>query len=261
MLHLTPRVKRILLLWAGMWIVGFLSGIGGGGLVDWLDFDPLALRRLEFTSLPGALGYVLIHDRADLFHLLINAWIFALFAPAVEELLPARRFWIFLLKAALAGAAACLLLSWLNPSQFGIPVIGGSGLVSAVMAAAAALYPGRVLNLLLFRARLISVFTVLILLDFVFFLGNCFGEFDGVAHHVHLAGAAVGWLTFDGFHRVQGPWHGWLRRREEAKRQRKARQESADEAELDRILAKISREGLPSLTDSERSFLEKRSKS
>jgi hypothetical protein len=44
------------------------------------------------------------------------------------------------------------------------------------------------------------------------------------------------------------------------KAKKQQRQSQNEEEELDRILAKISRDGLPSLTDAERRFLEQRSK-
>ncbi len=259
-MQLTPLVKRILIAWAAFWVIGFLTGISGGGVVDWLDLDPRGLSNFEFSSLPGVLGYCLVHSRLSIFHLLINGYMFALFAPEIEVLFPGKRFWTFLLKAGLAGAAVSLVLYWLMPGSFGNPIIGGSGLVSAVMAASAAMYPNRVLNLIFLRVRLITFFLFLTGLDFLFFLGTLLGSHDGIAHHVHLAGALAGWMAVGGFQRFDGPWRAWAQKSARRKAERKDRQVKDDEAELDRILAKISNEGMPSLTDAERRFLERRSK-
>jgi membrane associated rhomboid family serine protease len=210
--------------------------------------------------LPGILGYTLVHSRLSIFHLLFNGYMFALFAPEIERLFPGKFFMVLMLKAALAGAVTTLVLYWLMPATFGHPVIGGSGLVTAVFAASAAMYPGRIMNLLFLRIRLITFFLVLIGLDLLFFFGNILGSADGVAHHVHLAGAFIGWTAVGGFQRFDGPWKGWIEKSARKKTQKQQRQSQNDEAELDRILAKISREGLPSLTAKERQFLEQRSK-
>ena len=262
-MHLTPLVKRILIAWAALWVLGFLTGLGGdgsGGLNYWLRFDPVGLSDFNFTSLPGVVGYTLLHDRTNILHLLFNCYIFALFAPDIEALFPGKRFMLLLLKAALAGAGATLVLYWIMPGVFGNPVIGGSGLVSAVFAASAAMYPRRLLNLILIRVQLLHVFLVISGLDLLYLIGNMFGQFDGVARAVHLAGALTGWLAVGGFQRFDGPWKKWMHKAASRKADQTQRREQNDEAELDRILAKISSEGLPSLTQAERSFLEKRSK-
>jgi len=259
-MHLTPLVKRLLILWAALWVLGFLTADSGGGLQQWLDLDPRGISSFDFLSLPGIFGYVLIHSQLSIFHLLVNGYMFALFAPEIERIFSRERFLWLLGKACLAGAATTLILFWLMPHTFDAPVIGGTGLVTAVFAASAALYPERVLNLLFLRLRLITFFLFLAGLDLLFFLGNLLGRADGVAHHVHLAGALVGWMAVGGFQRFNGPWRPWMEKAGRRKTEKKQRQAQNLEAELDRILAKISRDGLPSLTAAERRFLEHRSK-
>ena len=259
-MQLTPLVKRILIAWTALWVLGFLTGISGGGLNSWLALDVVGLSNFEFGSLPGILGYTLVHDRLGIFHLLFNAYLFALFAPEIEVLFPKKHFLIYLLKASLAGAVATLLCWWVIGGAFGAPVIGGSGLVAAVLASSAAMYPNRVMNLILIRVKLLHLFLVVVGLDLMYFIGNLFGEFEGVARIIHLVGALTGWLAVGGFHRFDGPWRGWMEKSARKKADKQQRQSQKDEAELDRILAKISKDGLPSLTDAERRFLEQRSK-
>ncbi|MCP4093153.1 MAG: rhomboid family intramembrane serine protease [Planctomycetes bacterium] len=260
MMQLTPLVKRILIAWAAIWAIGFLTGINSPGLATWLALDPRALMNVELTSIPGLLTYTVVHSPSSIFHLLFNAWMFALFAPEIEVLFPGKRFMLLLLKAALWGTGFTLLLYGLFPSTFSNPVIGGSGLVSAVIAASAAVYPDRVLSLIILRVRLLYFFLFIIALDFLFFLGTILGAKDGIAHHVHLAGALCGWLAVGGFQRIDGPWRRWAQKSASRKAEKDHQQQQNDEAELDRILAKISKDGLPSLTAAERSFLERRSK-
>ena len=260
MMQLTPLVKRILIAWAAIWAVGFLTGINGPGLATWLELDPVGLMNFEFSSLPGLVTYTFAHSPYSVFHLIFNAWMFALFAPEIERLFPAKHFWIFLLKAALWGTGFSLLLYGLFPSSFSNPIIGGSGLVAAVFAASAAMYPQRVISLIFIQVRLLHFFVVLTALDLLFFFGAILGAKDGIAHHVHLAGALCGWMAVGGFQRIDGPWRRWAEKSASRKAAKDQQREQNDEAELDRILAKISKDGLPSLTDAERRFLEQRSK-
>jgi hypothetical protein len=260
MMQLTPLVKRILIAWAAIWAIGFLTGINGPGLAAWLALDPVGLLNFEFTSLPGLVTYTFAHSPHSIFHLLLNAWMFALFAPEIEVLLPGKRFWLFLLKAALWGSGFSLLLYGLFPSSFFHTVTGGSGLVAAVFAASAAMYPQRMISLIIIQIRLLHFFLFLAAVNLIFFLGQILGAGDGIAYHVHLAGGLCGWLAVGGFQRFDGPWRRWAEKSAARKAAKNQQQYQDDEAELDRILAKISKDGLPSLTDAERSFLERRSK-
>jgi membrane associated rhomboid family serine protease len=257
-----PIVRRILIAWGVLWVLSFLTALGSGpGLSGWLELDPLALLRGDLTGLAGVLGYALVHDPYGILHVAVNAWMFHLFAPEVETLYR-RRFVRMLVASALAGAAVTLLLAATPMPAFDAAVVGGSGLVATMLAVNAAIYPDRRLNLIVVQPRLIVFFAVLVGLDLLGFIAQCAGRGGGVATQVHLAGAAVGWFWADGFARLgwRDPLTRWRSSRREAQRKRRASQAADDEAELDRILAKISREGLPSLSAKERDFLEKRSR-
>jgi hypothetical protein len=52
-------------------------------------------------------------------------------------------------------------------------------------------------------------------------------------------------------------WQRWIQRRALRKRQREQEAREAEERRMDELLAKVQREGLPSLTDEERRFLKR----
>lgn len=259
--RLTPLVRNLLLAWAGVWLLNFLlRGAGSQGpLNNFLDLDP-ALLGGDWRQLPGLIGYTFAHDGLSLWHLLFNAYLLAVFGPEVEILYPRFQFGKLFLVTTLVGAAAHLLLSLMVPGL--APAIGGSGFVTAVIAVNAAVYPNRILNLIFIRLRMITFFLILVGLDLLVCISTAKGEMSGKAFEIHLAGALVGWFWADGFGRmgIQTPWQAWGQRRRQNKNQRQQQQSRDEEAELDRILAKISREGLPSLTPKERRFLDRRSK-
>jgi membrane associated rhomboid family serine protease len=261
---LGPVTRAILATWVAIWVLSFLTALAGPGLAAWLALDAVALFHGNLLAFPGILTHALAHDPYGILHLLFNALAFFWLAPELELLWPGRRFLIFLATAALAGAGLHLLLAALFPVAFAGIALGGSGLVSAVLAAHAAVYPDRQLSLIFFRCRLIHFFLVLLLLDLLWFIADLAGRHSGIAHEIHLAGSAVGWLYAGGCWRrgglpalaTRGPlarWGSW-------RAARAARRAAAEEAELDRILAKIGREGMPALTAAERAFLERRSR-
>jgi len=100
---------------------------------------------------------------------------------------------------------------------------------------------------------------VLVVLDFLWLIANMAGQGDGTANAVHLAGALAGWVSVGGFHRFSGPWTR-IQDKNRAKKQRKSQAKTTQDAErMDQILAKISREGLPSLSSEEKRFLQQQS--
>lgn len=260
MFTLTPIVRRLLILWVALWVLDFLGSLMGAGFSQWLLLDPWGLFQGDWSAAPGLVGYVFIHDSRSLFHLLGNAWMFALFAPEIERLFPGRRFLLLLLRATLVGSFATLFLAWMLPQSFSNPVLGGSGLVAAVLAASAAMYPHRILNLILLRVRLLHLFLFLTVLDLLGFLAQCAGQGKPVAYAVHLAGALVGWLAVGGFQRFPGPWQKFALARRARKDAKRKRYESECDAFLDHLLAKISRDGMHSLSAEEKRFLLDRSR-
>jgi membrane associated rhomboid family serine protease len=83
------------------------------------------------------LSYMGLH--ADWTHLIINClWLLA-FGPVVARRLGPALFLVFFSVCGVAGALACLLLNWGSP----LPVIGASGAISGLMAAALRMLPGQ----------------------------------------------------------------------------------------------------------------------
>jgi len=259
MIALTPIVRRLLILWTAIWVVDFLLTLWSEGLSGWFRLDPAGLLRGEWLRIPGIVGYTFLHAPRQLFHLLFVGWMFALFAPEIERLFPGRRFLFFLLRAALAGAGATLLLAWMMPQQFGVPVLGASGLVSSVLAASAAMYPGRILSLIVVQIRLLHFFLALVVMDLLWLIANMAGQGDGTANAVHLAGAFAGWVSVGGFQRFPGPWSKVQAKHHESQQRKSKAKTAQDEQRMDQILAKISREGLPSLSNAEKRFLQEQS--
>lgn len=257
MTTLTPLVRAMLIVWAALWVVSTLAFYGGWSLADFLGLDVAGMKSGEATSFLGLFTYPFLHEPHSLLHLLFNCLLLYFFAPEVERMNPGRRMVRLLAIAALAGAGFRLLLSWMSAGFDGV-VVGGSGLVACCFAFLAAVMPGIRVNLIFITVRLLPLFLVLTGLDALRLIGTLMGNSMGIAADVHLAGSLVGWTAAGGWERFP-LFARWKAAASHRRQQKASHQQRDEEAELDRILAKISREGIGALTKSERSFLERRS--
>jgi len=221
----------------------------------------------------GVVSYLFVHD--GILHLATNMLGLYLFGTAVENRMGSRSFLLYYLYCGVGAALFSLLLSFVIPQA---PIIGASGAVLGVAVAFAIFWPD--VEIMVFpipvpiRARTLVIGLAVIDLVFARFVH------DGVAHEAHLGGMLAGWIFF----RLQGLA---IRRptptpRPQPERvvmvQQTATRESDPRvapplrqltprpgndpvsAELDRVLDKISAEGIQSLTPDERRFLDEVSK-
>jgi len=193
---------------------------------------------------------------ANFLHLFFNAWAIYIFGLAIESDLGPRRFAALMFSSGIIGGVVQSLVAFVWPAYFDVPVVGASACGFGLIAAYAALYPTRELQMLFipitFTARtLLIVFAVIALIGFGFRLGN-------VAHAAHLGGMAMGWA----FVRINWKRFFPAKKDEFASPRRPTRLEVYDapdqstEREVDAILDKISAHGIKSLTAREREILE-----
>lgn len=227
---------------------------GPQGLTESLAFVPmLALSRpwtiITYMFLHGGLG-----------HIFFNMLSLFFFGPRLESRLGGRQFLILYFVSGIMGA---LLSFALSP---GSGVIGASGAVFGVMLAYASFWPRDqilIWGILPVEAR-VMVIAMTVLALFGGFTGG-----GGIAHFAHLGGFLGGWLSLRWFAR-RADSRKWqskvapVRPRESSEsslaRWRKIPRDNLHEvnrAELDRILDKISSQGIHSLSQSDREFLER----
>ncbi|MDR0787253.1 MAG: rhomboid family intramembrane serine protease [Gemmatimonadota bacterium] len=261
--RVTPWVWRLILANVGIFVVTSLVP----GLIPYLQFNPSQILPRIWTPFT----YMFVHG--GLFHVLFNMLALFFFGPPLEERWGSREFLQFFLICGLGGA----LLSMLTP----YPIIGASGAILGVMVAFAMYWPDNPIyfwGIIPVKAKWLVAFMVG--LDFYYAVT---GGPSGIAYLAHLGGAftAVGYL--------KSPWAppAWGELPKKARRPGdqswKARlgglvkrsgqgmgstptvslnarvQRSRAGDDVDRLLEKISREGLASLTPEERIRLEEAS--
>lgn len=242
---------------AGIMVMTPMSAIGNFSV--WLAFDHWQLWRL--------VTYQFLH--AGVGHLFFNMLGLYFFGPMVESRLGPRRYLAFYLGSGVGGALGFTLL-WLT-GGFELPswamLIGASGCVFGVLIAVYRLTPNVMVTTLLalFIPIRMTIRTMVLLYIGLALLSVLSRESDAGSAAAHLGGAAAGWLLCENlgllniFNRFPSAARVLPLRRPPGRKSYSAAVEQHNrehwEAEVDRILAKIHRDGLASLTEAERQTL------
>ncbi len=198
--------------------------------------------------------YMFLHG--GLMHLGFNMLALFFFGPRVESRIGSRPFLIMYFAAGITGALLSFLLA------FSSPIIGASAGVYGVMLAFAYFWPDEqilIWGIIPVRAR------VLVLLTTAFSLFSGFGGTGGnVAHFAHLGGYVGAYLYLKWLERKRtsfkrkasaAPPTATKRVAQDWKSVDRTQVHEVNRDEVDRILDKISAQGVGSLTPQERVFL------
>lgn len=263
--RLTPWVGRLIIANAVVLLL-LMTVFTSPALQQSLRFAPGEALRRPWTFV----SYMFVH--AGLLHLLGNMFMLFVFGPPVEHRLGGRAFILYYLYCGIGAAVLSLLLSGIMASA-NVPIVGASGAVLGVGVAFAMLWPEAELFVfpLPFPVKARTLILILVGLDIVF---SQLTPQDGVAHLAHVGGAGFGYLFFRlqalsrrsphppprAVERVVMVQSGSAEpeRRTPPAPIRPRRRADADPvaAEVDRVLDKISEQGIGSLTPAERRFLD-----
>jgi membrane associated rhomboid family serine protease len=260
---MTPWVRRLLVANLVVYLLQ-LTVVTDLSLLGAFVFQPLLALTRPWTFVT----YQFLHG--GVLHLAFNLLALFIFGPAVEERLGSSRFIGYYLWCGVGGALLSFALMLVIPAH---PMVGASGAIYGVMLAYAWFWPDASVFVFPFPEPIPAKWLVTLLfglsLLFALFPGN-----DGVAHLAHLGGIAAGFA----FLKVRA-WRGGTAPQFEppaaavlvqpdARAARSSRSESprkpppADrsQAEINRVLDKISATGIESLTAAERRFLSEMSR-
>jgi len=251
---MTPWVARLIFLN----VVMYLLTLAMPGLGDALMFVPALVLSRPWTLVT----YMFLHG--SLGHIFFNMLALFFFGPRLEARLGSRRFLGLYFTSGVAGALA----SFTNPM---IGVIGASGAVYGVMLGFAYYWPREVVHI--WGVLPVEVRWLVLGMTVLSLVSGFGGAGDGIAHFAHLGGFAGAWIYLKIIDRTSGA------RRFQARAVAAPPSISSSTAavarwshiqreglhpvnleELDRVMAKLQREGVARLTDGEKEFLERFSK-
>jgi len=165
------------------------------------DYFALSVQGLAHGYLWQLITYQFMH--AGFLHLFLNCWVIFVFGREMEAALRPKQFFTLYFASGVMGGLVQMGGALVWPSHFGGAVVGASAAALGLVAAFAALYPERLLMLLLFfiipltvRAKnLLLGIAIASLFCIVFphsFLAMLLG--GNIAHAAHLGGMLTGYV-------------------------------------------------------------------
>lgn len=262
---LTPWVRRLIAANAVVYLLT-ITVFTGVWFPQMFAFAPSSALTQPWTFL----SYMFLH--AGFLHLAFNMLILFFFGPAVENQMGGRAFIWYYLFCGLGGAALSFAIALFAPVA---PFVGASGAVFGVSLAFALHWPDTPIFVFPLPVPIKAKWLVIILATMDLALA-VLPAADGVAHLAHLGGFLFGFLYLRGATLARrAPSRAPTRRtrtktlslqngpppsRRREPRRQAGRSDEALQAEINRVLDKISATGIGSLTPEERQFLADRSR-
>ncbi len=242
-----PKALKVLLI-TNVAIFVF-DKISGGVISEFLQLANVYVFQGQLWRIGT---YMFVHDLNNIFHILFNMLCLYMFGIPVLEQIGQNKFLQLYLFGGIFAALCAIGLDFFTP---GITFTkGASGAVYALLVAFALFFPNRqILLFFLFPVQAKWAVAIFIGISLLFIAGS-----DGTSHVAHLGGIVFGFLYIK-YQSIIETWSLSLKSKREQmafKKAKKARQALHD---IDPILEKISKEGMESLTRSEKAALKKAS--
>lgn len=210
-----------------------------------------------FWVLPFQLfTYQFLHS--GVMHILINMLILFFFGRELQNVLGTKRFLTLYFVSGIFGGLVQIVAALLMGAGSFPLVVGASGAIYGIVIYYAMRWPNRTVNMFIFPIIVPLKVWVLacIMVGISLFSGLLSDQGDMVAHMCHFGGAVFGFLYFR-YEIKMVQLADSMKERGERKAQEKIMEQ---EAEMDRLLEKIHKEGIKALTPAERKFLNEASR-
>ncbi len=250
--RISSVVKWLLIINITVYIPCAVSKTIGNFIYHWFSVWPVSTG----TSLQlwRVITYQFLHSTSDISHIFFNMLVLFFFGPMLEGIWGGRKFLIFYL---ICGAAGGLLYPMLVlSSAISIPakLVGASGAILGMLAAGALLFPNSIVLIMFIFP--IKLWILAIILAAISILNLFSGTMNQGGEVAHLAGMAAGAIYV-----LSDSWRGRLKFKYSANKWEKKISEQRNlQIELDRILEKVHKSGIHSLSLKEKRTLKKATK-
>ncbi len=249
--ELTPVVRSLLIINSVIFVAQFLSQtVLKTNMIE--GFFALRSEAVLQGFVWQLVTYSFLHG--DIMHLLMNMLTLWMFGSEIESQYGERAFLKFYFFCAFMGGVVTVIASVLGFPQ-GM-VLGASGATFGLLAAYAFLWPNREIIFMLIFPLKAKYFVMILMLMIVFSQGG------HIAHMAHLGGILGAFVLIKLYHGWQGASKssGWSLSRYLQKRRFQRYQAEMYKGEnakkrVDELLEKISKDGMNSLSRSEKKFL------
>lgn len=245
--RMTPVVKWLLIANVSIFLLGAINEPVARFLVTWLGVAPGSLGTILQPW--RIVSYQFIHDMSSPWHVLFNMVGLYFFGPPLERYMGSRRFVPFYLFCGAVGGVFFIVLTlvgFLGP----YPLVGASGSILGLLAASAILFPQSIIVLFVVP---VPIRIGAILLAVGYFLWVVMQGANAGGNVVHLAGMATG----AGYVMLQPVWDRFVLKMRSGSWEKRIEEGRRLQIEVDRILAKVHRSGLHSLTRREKVTLKR----
>lgn len=199
-MNITPVIKVLLIINLVFFAIECIAEMAFG--YDWFtSFNALYPLGSQGFYPYQYLTYMFIHG--NFWHLFFNMWQLMIFGPAIEQIYGPKRTALYYILCGIGSAVAnqlCTLFGIINPAL----VVGASGAIYGVMAAAAFHFPNVKMFIIPFPFPIKLKWLIVAFCAYDLFSG--IQGADGVAHFAHLGGLVVGLL-------ILFFWKWWDKRR------------------------------------------------
>jgi membrane associated rhomboid family serine protease len=249
-------VKWIALANIGLFLLCQLTGQARSPLYHLLTMETTLVLEGQVWRL---FTFTYLHDQHGLWHIFLNMLGLYFLGAPLERHWGGKRFFAFYTVGGFVAVCLYFALTaagWLPQEDvFGRPIVlvGASGGVLAVLGACAVLFPQFRIIMIIFPVPIRTAALILVVL-YSFNLWNKGGNAGGDA--CHLAGLAFGIAWGYRGHLWTRQWDHWRDNLKRGAWEAKRRDLQATEEDVDRILDKVQREGISSLTHREKHKLE-----
>jgi len=245
----TPVVMWLLIINISLFVASVMIPALERLLAHWFSVFPLHIgyvlqiwRLVTYQFLHGSLG-----------HIFYNMLVLFFFGPMLEKLWGSRKFLRFYLICGAMGGLLYTFLVLVNFPYVSVGVlIGASGAIYGMLAAVAILYPRlQVYVLAIFPIQMRYLVMILVAFSII----NIRTGVNPGGEAAHLAGMAAGAVYI-----LWSPWREKIKKNSNrATWQSKINQQRVFQQEVDRILDKISKSGIGSLSRKEKKILKEAS--
>ena len=194
---ITPAVRALLIINIAAFVVTYAMATL---MIDLFGLLPRAViwegRVWQLVT------HMFLHDPGGFGHILMNMLMLWMFGVELERRWGTRGFWRFYLVTGIGAGVVTVLVSLLPFGQtraiYGVPTIGASGALYALLMAWAIVFPHRVILFLLMFPLPARVFAVIFGVIAFFSAVGPGAVNSGVAEFTHLGGMLAGWLYLQG---------------------------------------------------------------
>jgi membrane associated rhomboid family serine protease len=187
---LTPYVKIIMIVCAGVWLIQvLLYSLGAIDLSGWLGLVPSGTAAGKLWQ---PLTYMFLHDPRGLLHLLFNMLMLWMFGGELERYWGGRSFLRYYMVCGIGAGLITFLVNYFITGMRETAVIGASGAIYGLFMAYGMVFGDRIIHYMLIFPMKARTFAM-IMLGLTFFY-TVFQSGTGIAHIAHLGGAVVGFL-------------------------------------------------------------------